>query len=95
MCPVKGCDQWGRLQECAVQCPDAAARCHFLKADTVFVIIVEDQETRCLTKRRWQAWALETNALLLFQHDPNIRAGHLRKDGEKLTVEPIEVSMTT
>lgn len=45
------------------------------------------------TKRRWQAWALETNALLMFQHDPKILAGHLGKEGEKLSVEPIGVTV--
>ncbi len=32
------------------------------------------------TKRRWQRWALENDALLLFQHDPQILAGRLVED---------------
>ena len=32
------------------------------------------------TKRHWQAWALETNALLIFQHDTQTLAGRLVED---------------
>lgn len=32
------------------------------------------------TKRRWQAWALENDALLFFPHDPQRPAGRLRQD---------------
>lgn len=32
------------------------------------------------TKRRWQAWALEHDALLFFPHDPQRPAGRLRQD---------------
>jgi len=32
------------------------------------------------TKRYWQQWALDTNALLFFQHDSVIRAGRLVKN---------------
>lgn len=32
------------------------------------------------TKRRWQAWALETNGLLIFQHDTQVAAAHLVED---------------
>jgi len=39
------------------------------------------------TKRIWQQWALRTNAALLFQHDPVIRAGVLRIQGEKVFIE--------
>lgn len=43
------------------------------------------------TKRRWQAWALETGALLLFQHDSLIPAGRLtRTEHGKLKVAPVE-----
>ncbi len=40
------------------------------------------------TKRRWQQWALETNALLIFQHDPKVCAGRLVQAGDKGCVEP-------
>jgi glyoxylase-like metal-dependent hydrolase (beta-lactamase superfamily II) len=45
------------------------------------------------TKRKWQQWALDTNALLIFQHDPKIRAGKLVQDGERRRIEPIEVEL--
>lgn len=44
------------------------------------------------TKRKWQAWALETNALLIFQHDPNIHAGHLVREGDRMKIEPIRIT---
>lgn len=34
------------------------------------------------TKRRWQQWALDTGALLMFVHDPKRRAGRLTLDAE-------------
>ena len=45
------------------------------------------------TKRRWQAWALETNALLIFPHDVNRPAGYLtRNEKGRLIVEALELS---
>ena len=44
------------------------------------------------TKRKWQQWALDTGALLLFQHDPKIRAGHLVESGDKRRIEPVELA---
>ena len=42
------------------------------------------------TKRRWQAWALEQDALLFFPHDPQRAAGRLRQDERgRLRVEPV------
>ncbi len=42
------------------------------------------------TKRRWQAWALERDALLCFPHDPQRPAGRLRKDESgRLRVEAV------
>jgi hypothetical protein len=44
------------------------------------------------TKRIWQAWALETDALLIFPHDPIIPAGKLRRmDDGKLKIVKVEV----
>ena len=34
------------------------------------------------TKRQWQAWALETNALLIFPHDPLRPIGRLVEDSD-------------
>lgn len=45
------------------------------------------------TKRRWQQWALETNGLLIFQHDTRIPAGRLVEDGRTRRVEPVEVAL--
>jgi glyoxylase-like metal-dependent hydrolase (beta-lactamase superfamily II) len=45
------------------------------------------------TKRRWQAWALQTGALLIFQHDPNVPAGHLVQQVDRLRVEPAPVTV--
>lgn len=44
------------------------------------------------TKRRWQEWALETNALLIFQHDTRVPAGRLVRDGKIRRIEPIPVT---
>ncbi len=42
------------------------------------------------TKRRWQQWALETGALLIFAHDPQRAAGHYVKSADgKASVIPI------
>ncbi len=46
------------------------------------------------TKRRWQKWALENDALLLFQHDPHVMAGKLVEDAQgKRHVEKVEVAL--
>jgi glyoxylase-like metal-dependent hydrolase (beta-lactamase superfamily II) len=47
------------------------------------------------TKRRIRDWALEKNALLIFEHDSRVRMGYLReKDGE-YKVETVEVDQQT
>lgn len=38
------------------------------------------------TKRAWQHWALEHDALLLFGHDPDVSTGRLVREGNKLKV---------
>jgi glyoxylase-like metal-dependent hydrolase (beta-lactamase superfamily II) len=43
------------------------------------------------TKRYWQQWAIERDALILFQHDTQIPAGRLRRDGANFKVEPVTV----
>lgn len=46
------------------------------------------------TKRRWQQWALETNGLLIFQHDTQIAAGHLTEDEHgKRKIQPVETAL--
>jgi glyoxylase-like metal-dependent hydrolase (beta-lactamase superfamily II) len=41
------------------------------------------------TKRRWQQWALDTGALLIFQHDTQVLAGHYVADGGKRKIAPV------
>ncbi len=41
------------------------------------------------TKRACQQWALKEEVLLIFEHDPRISAGYLRRDGDRLEVEPV------
>ncbi|MEP7284872.1 MAG: MBL fold metallo-hydrolase [Chloroflexota bacterium] len=45
------------------------------------------------TKRHWQQWALDHDALILFQHDPRMNAGRLVQDGERRRIEPVEVAI--
>lgn len=45
------------------------------------------------TKRRWQEWALETNGLLIFQHDTRVPAGRLVRDGKVRRIEPVPVAL--
>lgn len=49
---------------------------HFAKTAWVTAYDVEPLET-ITTKMRWQAWALENDATLIFQHDAHIRTGQL------------------
>jgi glyoxylase-like metal-dependent hydrolase (beta-lactamase superfamily II) len=45
------------------------------------------------TKRRWQQWALDHDALLIFQHDTQIGAAHLIEDETgKRKLHPVEVA---
>ncbi|MBI1878807.1 MAG: MBL fold metallo-hydrolase [Chloroflexi bacterium] len=41
------------------------------------------------TKRYWQQWMVERDALIIFQHDTQIPFGRLRPDGANFRVEPI------
>ncbi|MBZ0274762.1 MAG: MBL fold metallo-hydrolase, partial [Anaerolineae bacterium] len=43
------------------------------------------------SKRRWQAWALETHALLMFAHDPQRPSGRMILDSSgKPYVQPVD-----
>jgi len=44
------------------------------------------------TKRNWQPWLVEKDALIIFQHDTQIPAGKLRPNGRRYKVEasPVE-----
>lgn len=59
---------------------------HFEKLSWMTAYDVEPLVT-LETKRLWQQWALKTNGVLLFQHDPYFRAGLLRVQGEKVYLE--------
>jgi glyoxylase-like metal-dependent hydrolase (beta-lactamase superfamily II) len=41
------------------------------------------------TKRYWQQWAMERDALIIFQHDTQIPFGRLKPDGVNFRVEPV------
>jgi glyoxylase-like metal-dependent hydrolase (beta-lactamase superfamily II) len=43
------------------------------------------------TKRAVRQWALEENALLIFEHDPRLTGGRLRQTGDSLIVEPVDL----
>jgi glyoxylase-like metal-dependent hydrolase (beta-lactamase superfamily II) len=45
------------------------------------------------TKRYWQTWLREHDALLIFEHDPRVVAGRLVIDGDKRRIESIQVSV--
>jgi hypothetical protein len=43
------------------------------------------------TKRYWQQWLVERDALIIFQHDTQIPFGRLRPAGANFKVEPAVV----
>ncbi len=43
------------------------------------------------TKRYWQQWASDRDALIIFQHDTQIPTGKLRLDGRHFKVEPVSI----
>jgi glyoxylase-like metal-dependent hydrolase (beta-lactamase superfamily II) len=43
------------------------------------------------TKRYWQQWVIERDALIIFQHDTQILFGRLRPDGANFKVEPASI----
>lgn len=63
---------------------------HFSKTAWMTAYDVEPLET-IISKQKWQQWALENNALLIFQHDTHIRTGKLfTTDKGKLAIEKLE-----
>ncbi len=44
------------------------------------------------TKRRWQPWLVERQAVIIFDHDPLIEAGRLRQQDGRYAVEVIQPS---
>ena len=61
---------------------------HFERLAWVTAYDVEPLET-IETKRRWQRWALERDALIIAAHDTQMPAGRLRDRGGKLRLEPV------
>jgi glyoxylase-like metal-dependent hydrolase (beta-lactamase superfamily II) len=41
------------------------------------------------TKRYWQRWALEKNALLIFVHEAQVPVGRVVRENEKLRIDPV------
>ncbi len=64
---------------------------HFERLGWMTAYDVEPLQT-LETKRRWQQWALDTGALILFEHDPYVGAGHLVQDGDRRRIEPVNIS---
>ena len=66
----------------------ASTRHNFERTAWVSAFDVEPLET-IETKRRWQHWAADTGALIMFEHDPHITAGHLYRDGRHFKLDPV------
>jgi glyoxylase-like metal-dependent hydrolase (beta-lactamase superfamily II) len=64
---------------------------HFERLGWMTAYDVEPLQT-LETKRRWQQWALDTGALLIFQHDPVRRAGRLVQDGDRRVLDVVEMA---
>lgn len=76
-------------QHAAFVCDLACYAIHFERLGWMTAYDVEPLET-LETKRRWQQWALETNAILIFPHDPIRPVGRfVRGDDGKGRVEPL------
>lgn len=66
----------------------ASYAAHFANSAWLTAYDVEPLET-LRTKQRWQAWALERDAWLFFEHDPGLPVGRLARDGRRLAVQPV------
>jgi glyoxylase-like metal-dependent hydrolase (beta-lactamase superfamily II) len=63
---------------------------HFQRLAWVTAYDVEPLES-IETKRYWQTWAVESDALVIFQHDSQIPTGKLKQEGQHFVVEPFAV----
>lgn len=71
-------------------CDMASYAIHFERLGWMTGYDVEPLET-LETKRRWQKWALETNAILFFPHDTQRPVGHyVMGDDGKATVQKVD-----
>lgn len=76
-------------QYAAFVCDMASYAVHFEKLAWMTAYDVEPLRT-LETKRIWQRWALETNAALIFPHDPICPVGRLiRNEKDQLQIIPI------
>jgi glyoxylase-like metal-dependent hydrolase (beta-lactamase superfamily II) len=72
-------------------CDLASYAVHFERLGWMTAYDVEPLET-LESKRKWQAWALETNALLIFPHDTIRPAGRLTLDSNgRPALSPVEI----
>lgn len=77
-------------QHAAYLCDLATYAVHFERLGWMTAYDVEPLHT-LETKRIWQRWALETNAVLIFGHDPLRPLGRLtHEEGRRPTVIPID-----
>jgi glyoxylase-like metal-dependent hydrolase (beta-lactamase superfamily II) len=63
---------------------------HFERLAWMTAYDVEPLET-LESKRRWQQWAVDHEALLIFEHDPAIKAAYLTGSEDKRHLEPVNV----
>ena len=79
-------------QRAAFLCDMASLAVHFERLAWMTSFDVEPLATlEC--KRRWQKWALETNALLIFPHDATTPAGRLTQDERgRPSIQPVELA---
>ena len=79
-------------ESAAFLCDMASLAVHFERLAWMTSFDVEPLVT-LETKRRWQQWALETKALLIFPHDAATPAGRLTHDERgRPTVQPVELA---
>jgi glyoxylase-like metal-dependent hydrolase (beta-lactamase superfamily II) len=62
---------------------------HFERLAWMTAYDVEPLET-LRTKRRWQAWAVDSGAWLFFEHDPVMSVGRLTQDGSRLRMQRVD-----
>jgi glyoxylase-like metal-dependent hydrolase (beta-lactamase superfamily II) len=76
-------------EHAAFVCDLASYAVHFEKLAWMTAYDVEPMQT-LETKRLWQRWALDTNAVLIFPHDGNRPVGRLIQPGDKVEIAPID-----
>jgi len=77
-------------QHAAFVCDLATYSVHFERLGWMTAYDVEPLRT-LETKRQWQIWALEAEALLIFPHDFKRPAGRLQEHGTKLELVTVDV----